>query len=287
MTRAEKAIRNEKIRAYVKEGHTRKEAADKYGVAVKTAEHICAGLGVCVEQSYRNQYTFGEYDTEEHVRELVAERIPDFEYVGGYSGPDNEITIRCRICGTVTTRSMISVRHRNVSCQVCKQAKAEERKRLNKIKKEREEVVKEFKKSVVKYSDQSFHFCKRCGAVIYNQSRRSFCSDLCLKRAMNSTKKDTRLKKYKSQDCDCIDIKILYERDQGKCHLCGGSCDWNDYEMINDYFIAGNYYPSIDHLTPISLGGAHKWNNVKLAHRICNTKRGNTAPIGVFSAKAL
>lgn len=287
MTRQEKAIRNENIRAYVREGHTRKEAADKYGVAEKTAEVICAGLGVCVEQVYRNQYTFGDYDTESHVREMIAERTPDFEYVGNYTGADGSVDIKCRTCGTITTRSMISIRHRNVSCQVCRQREAEERKRLKQIKEDREQVRKEFKKAVVKYSDQSFHFCKRCGAVIYNQTKRVYCSDRCLNRAMNSVRKDKRLKRYRSQEHDCIDIKILYERDQGKCHICGGSCDWNDYEMINDYFIAGNYYPSIDHLTPISLGGAHKWNNVKLAHRICNTKRGNTAPIGVFSAKAL
>lgn len=277
MTRQEKAIRNENIRAYVREGHTRKEAADKYGVAEKTAEVICAGLGVCVEQVYRNQYTFGDYDTESHVREMIAERTPDFEYVGNYTGADGSVDIKCRTCGTITTRSMISIRHRNVSCQACRQKEAEERKRLKRIEEGRERVRKEFKKAVVKYSDQSFHFCKRCGAVIYNQTSRVYCSEACLKKTFNSKSKDERLRKYKAQECDCIDIKVLYERDQGQCHLCGGICDWNDFQMINDYFVAGNYYPSIDHLTPISAGGAHKWNNVKLAHRICNSRRGVTA----------
>jgi len=41
--------------------------------------------------------------------------------------------------------------------------------------------------------------------------------------------------------------------------------------MDGDTFIAGNMYPSIDHVVPLSRGGLHEWGNVKLAHRICNS----------------
>lgn len=41
--------------------------------------------------------------------------------------------------------------------------------------------------------------------------------------------------------------------------------------MDGDTFIAGNMYPSIDHVRPLSRGGLHEWGNVKLAHRICNS----------------
>ena len=34
--------------------------------------------------------------------------------------------------------------------------------------------------------------------------------------------------------------------------------------------------PSIDHLIPVSDGGAHTWDNVALAHRTCNSTRGTT-----------
>ena len=40
-------------------------------------------------------------------------------------------------------------------------------------------------------------------------------------------------------------------------------------------FISGNNYPSIDHVIPVSKGGTHTWDNVKLAHRHCNTMKSN------------
>ena len=41
------------------------------------------------------------------------------------------------------------------------------------------------------------------------------------------------------------------------------------------YFIAGNSYPSIDHIIPVSRGGTHTWDNVQLAHRYCNSIKSN------------
>ena len=43
----------------------------------------------------------------------------------------------------------------------------------------------------------------------------------------------------------------------------------------NNSFIAGNDYPSIDHIIPISKGGQHTWDNVQLAHMICNSIKNN------------
>ena len=45
-------------------------------------------------------------------------------------------------------------------------------------------------------------------------------------------------------------------------------------ETINgSFFIAGNMYPSIDHVIAVANGGTHEWSNVKLAHRICNSNK--------------
>lgn len=51
--------------------------------------------------------------------------------------------------------------------------------------------------------------------------------------------------------------------------------DSEDYTVDGDVFIAGNWYPSIDHVIPISKGGRHSWDNVKLAHRLCNSVKSN------------
>ena len=69
-----------------------------------------------------------------------------------------------------------------------------------------------------------------------------------------------------------ITLEALFRRDKGVCHICGGQCDWEDMRYNADgYKIAGDMYPSIDHVMPVSKGGLHAWSNVRLAHRYCNT----------------
>lgn len=59
---------------------------------------------------------------------------------------------------------------------------------------------------------------------------------------------------------DSITLQELYERDGGICKLCGEPC------VIE----AGQ----IEHATPISRGGTHTWDNVQLAHALCNQRKG-------------
>ena len=68
-----------------------------------------------------------------------------------------------------------------------------------------------------------------------------------------------------------ITVRGLYLRDGGRCYLCGGLCDWTDFTEIDGTIICGNRYPSIDHVMPLSKGGLHSWDNVKLAHRKFNS----------------
>lgn len=55
----------------------------------------------------------------------------------------------------------------------------------------------------------------------------------------------------------------IYVRDGGKCHLCG--------KRVGQDF-------HIDHLVPISAGGADAEWNVAIAHPLCNIRRGNRGP---------
>lgn len=71
-----------------------------------------------------------------------------------------------------------------------------------------------------------------------------------------------------------ITLKALYKRDKGICQLCGKPTDPED---IKDGHIS-RMYPTIDHIMPLSKGGAHTWDNVQLAHMSCNAgKRDRTA----------
>ena len=61
----------------------------------------------------------------------------------------------------------------------------------------------------------------------------------------------------------------LAERDGWVCHLCGDPIDPS---------AKGGHQPTIDHLIPRSEGGSNAQENLKLAHRRCNQRRGN-APL--------
>lgn len=89
-------------------------------------------------------------------------------------------------------------------------------------------------------------------------------------KAYKTTVKTFRRMKISEADRD-ITLLELFDRDKGICQICGKRCDYHDYELRDKVFIAGNFYPSIDHIKPLSKGGSHTWDNVQLAHRQCNS----------------
>lgn len=64
--------------------------------------------------------------------------------------------------------------------------------------------------------------------------------------------------------------RTLYERDDYMCHLCGERTNPDAHYLDWDY-------PTLDHLTPRSLGGSHEDSNLSTSHRACNTRRGAKA----------
>ena len=64
-----------------------------------------------------------------------------------------------------------------------------------------------------------------------------------------------------------VPLAAVWERDNGVCHLCG---EYVHYEQA-----------SRDHLVPRFNGGPTTFDNVALAHKKCNSKRG-IVPIDEF-----
>jgi 5-methylcytosine-specific restriction endonuclease McrA len=58
-----------------------------------------------------------------------------------------------------------------------------------------------------------------------------------------------------------ITVYEIWKRDNAKCHLCGWYCSLED--------------ASRDHVKPRFEGGRTTWENIKLAHRNCNSRRGH------------
>lgn len=62
----------------------------------------------------------------------------------------------------------------------------------------------------------------------------------------------------------------IFERDGWECGLCGQHVD---RELRHPDPLS----PSLDHVVPLSVGGAHARENVQLAHLTCNVRKGNRA----------
>lgn len=158
------------------------------------------------------------------------------------------------------------------------------------------------------------HICLQCGGKWESTHRKSkFCSSRCLNRytdqhntrrcaetecdrgvrakglcAMHWRRKaraegreanpawtDARKANYHKRRAQKMTTQVedlrpidIYERDIWLCGLCSTpvdpDCSWPDPMS-----------PSLDHIQPLSLGGTHTYENVQLAHLVCNVSKGN------------
>lgn len=66
---------------------------------------------------------------------------------------------------------------------------------------------------------------------------------------------------------DQVDRDEVGDRDGWLCGICGEAVDKN--RPWPDRFCA-----TLDHIQPLSLGGRHAMENLRIAHLTCNAKRG-------------
>lgn len=124
--------------------------------------------------------------------------------------------------------------------------------------------------------------CNICGHTFTRQARKSTSirCPICYEHYMlenppkhrhhgksgNSLK---RARKYGATIERGITLKKVFDRDDGICQICGCICDWSDTTPSS----IGPKYPTIDHIIALANGGSHTWDNVQLAHHICNSKK--------------
>lgn len=56
-----------------------------------------------------------------------------------------------------------------------------------------------------------------------------------------------------------VDYNAIWERDQGICHICSLPVERSDVQF--------------DHVIPLSRGGTHTAENVKVSHSVCNNRK--------------
>lgn len=213
-------------------------------------------------------------NTELEVSKRVHEKTKGrYEYIEGYKTKESRIRVRCTECGNV---SELTYHHITTAKSVCRYCE-DNAKRSKEIEDERNKIIKIWGRPQGK--QMAMKVCKECGSMFVG-GRRNYCSDKCKRKRINRNK-DHRLNNDNVIDRD-ITLTKLYQRDNGRCYLCGIVCDWDD-KIIDDNgtVIVGSKYPTIEHIQPLSKGGLHKWDNVKISCKKCNELKGNTPPIAL------
>lgn len=117
--------------------------------------------------------------------------------------------------------------------------------------------------------------CKRCGAE-YSPIRvnQLYCSQICEKRNNHQVNDIKRKRLEQNQHVDDISLDDVFLKYKGICYLCGGKCDYKAVRVVNGIPHPLGDYPSREHIRPLSRGGRHTWENIRLAHIRCNSSKG-------------
>ena len=118
--------------------------------------------------------------------------------------------------------------------------------------------------------------CIVCGKdfTTYYPSEVTCCADCARMWRNGHSERRLRLMRDNGNMDTTITIDKLIERDKGICYICGCKVDPDDYTVENGIKCIGKNYPTIDHVIPLSKGGTHSWDNIRLAHMVCNSIKG-------------
>lgn len=114
-----------------------------------------------------------------------------------------------------------------------------------------------------------FYPCPDCQTLLLSRVRNGshkVCQPCRVMRnkAINARKNHAR----RAAGLSVMSVGDIAKRDGCRCHICHRKIDLN---------LPGTakWGPTIEHITPVSLGGTNEPSNLALAHRHCNTARGN------------
>lgn len=293
------------VAKYYTQGHSVKETAEKFGVSTGQVNNLAKKRGLTNGMTWLGRNSSIERRAKEAEQRLAKTLAHlGFDYLGGYKTSESKCRIRCRDCGSEYEQTYDWLRKGNVMCAECK--------RQETIRKNREAVrAKEAKTIADALTDEIYRLwypkidkrreallsqtgvCEICGkhysvrdyinscGMKYARNN-GVCSEQCrderkrrIIRESHKGRQDSHRHRAKKYGCDYdpgVTLKKLVARDGLECKICGQMCDWNDHSWSK---YSGPLYPSIDHIVPMSKGGGHVWENVQVAHIMCNSEKGN------------
>ena len=77
---------------------------------------------------------------------------------------------------------------------------------------------------------------------------------------VRANRKKQRARRDGATRVEVVDRTVVWDRDQGICHLCSQPADPADWHM--------------DHRVPLARGGEHSYANVAVSHPFCNLSKG-------------
>ena len=109
--------------------------------------------------------------------------------------------------------------------------------------------------------------CRGCSAEFVPRGAQRYCSPECRNRTNRREAKHRRRARAGVTHPERLSFVAICERDGWRCHICRRKVD---PKLTVPHPLA----PTRDHLVPLAEGGSHSPTNVRLAHFICNSRRG-------------
>lgn len=302
------------VAEYYVQGHSVTETAEIFGVPRSQVNNLAKARGLTNGRNFRLSRV---EDQKVEAERKLAERVTKigFEYVGGYTSKTGKVQIRCQKCGAEFERTVKFLQCGNVICVECQKAETqkrnEEKRQIAAQEAETRKIEREWYRLThppkEAYAEQHEAFlnrsgiCEICGkpytvrefvksAGLKKACDSGVCSGECRRIKQNRSVRESRkrrgvndndrhrAKKYGCAYDPSITLKKLVERDGLRCAICGGMCDWNDRIWNGN---CGPTYPSKDHIIPLAKGGTHTWDNMQVAHIICNSEKGASVQLDV------
>lgn len=189
--------------------------------------------------------------------------------------------LRCRECGHEFERYVDL--HCKTECPECHRREVE-RREAERRRQDEERRESDAKRALMQQLVNALayeHVCPECGVRFRSGNpKKLYCSTKCSNRAMwrrksrrrgNQSTHVARAKRYGVEYDRSITLNKLIKRDGMTCYICGKTCTKDDKR----WGTFGPDYPTIDHVIPLSKGGTHTWDNVRVACGICNELKGD------------
>ena len=202
------------------QGYTIKEVGQMLGVPAHKIKQECQ------ENGYKRSHGEGLKKHEESFKTKFKLKFPNFEYLYGYKNCESRITIKCKICGDVTTRIANLTRgSKKIKCRRCEQKEIVKMelvktiKRVAKIKKQEEKEKVEIQKR-----NQTFS-CTVCNSEFkYGDVRmKKFCSTDCL----NKHKEQLESERNKERICEECGSSFIMKGSKRKSYCSEQCCKRN------------------------------------------------------------